>query len=207
MELFIIEGTDVGRFPKLMDQAFQLRHQVFVEEKGWESLRQRDGREIDEFDHAHAQHVLLVKDGRVAVYSRILPTIYPHLLANVYPYLAPRGIPRGPQIWEWTRLCIAAPVRGDGRWSFGSGEMLRAVFEHCLENDVDTLTWQGHPDWLLRFDRLGIRARPLGLPTRVENEIAVSAAMDITPQALDVLIGRNIPAAQRHPVRVPELLH
>ncbi|WP_216073783.1 hypothetical protein, partial [Acinetobacter baumannii] len=70
----------------------------------------------------------------------------------------------------------------------------------------DTLTWQGHPDWLLRFDRLGIKARPLGLPTRVENEIAVSAAMEITPQALDVLIGRNIPAAHKHAVRVPELL-
>ena len=38
--LMVIPGSDVSRHATLMDRAFRFRHAIFVEEKGWEELRQ-----------------------------------------------------------------------------------------------------------------------------------------------------------------------
>lgn len=197
MELLVIHGSEVERHSRLMDEAFVLRHQIFVDENGWGTLAQPDGRERDEFDHEHARHLILMQRGQIAVYSRLLPTEHPHLLSDVYPHLATRGIPRGPHIWEWTRMCVARPWRGDGRWSFGAGEMVRAIVEYCLDEGIVSTTWEGHPVWLSRFMELGFDVEPLGLPQRYDHGPVLPAIMHMTPQVLDGLIDRGIGAVGR----------
>ena len=70
-----------------MEQAYRLRHQVFVEEMGWHNLAKPDGREIDQFDNKHAVHMLDIEHGEVLGYERLLPTPRPNLLSDVMPKL------------------------------------------------------------------------------------------------------------------------
>ena len=197
MQFLVIDGKDTGRHSQLLDAAFVLRHQVFVEENGWDTLAKQDGRERDQFDNEHALHLLMMEGSEIAVYSRLLPTEHPHLLSDVYPHLATRGVPRGPDIYEWTRMCVSRPWRGDGRWSFGAGEMVRAVVEFCLDSGITATTWEGHPVWLSRFTELGFDVRPLGLPQRYDHGPVLPAIMDMTSTVLDGLIDRGIPQVDR----------
>ncbi|HTV33131.1 MAG TPA: autoinducer synthase, partial [Methylocella sp.] len=41
-----------------MDQAYCLRHDIFVGEMGWTDLAKPDGREIDQFDDKHTVNLL-----------------------------------------------------------------------------------------------------------------------------------------------------
>jgi acyl-homoserine lactone synthase len=201
MRLLVIDGRDIARHASLMDEAFRLRHRVFVEELGWERLRKTDGREIDQFDVETARHFLILdEEDSLRVYTRLLPTEFPHLLSDAYPHLAPRGIPRGPQIWEWTRLAIDPKYRGDGSWSRGSGEMARAVVEHCLANGIEQMTWEGHPVWVTRFLEMGFWPTPLGPITDIDGGPVVAGVMDVTPDILDGFTGRGIASTPMHAV-------
>src|ERR1700720_440952 len=97
-----------------MEQAYRLRHQVFVKEMGWTDLAKPDGREIDQFDNKHAVHMLDIEHGEVLGYQRLLPTTRPHLLSDVIPELCVGKPPGGAYIWEMSHHCIA-PRRQAGR--------------------------------------------------------------------------------------------
>src|SRR3954453_1751058 len=47
--IHIVTPENQHQFRDAMEQAYRLRHRVFVEEMGWEELRQADGREIEEW--------------------------------------------------------------------------------------------------------------------------------------------------------------
>lgn len=194
MSLIVIKGTEVAKHASLMDEAFVLRHRSFVEELKWERLRKPDGREIDEYDNENAYHLIMTRGGRIAVYTRLLPTIHPHLLSDVYPQLAPRGVPRGPRIWEWTRMTVAPPFRGDGRWTFLAGDMVKAVVEFALRHGVEAFTWEGHPVWLTRFLQLGFSPQPLGLPDLIDGEPVLAAIMEVRHEHLHGFEGLGIGA-------------
>ena len=63
--LKVIAGSDVSRNAELMDRVFSFRHAVFVDEKGWEDLRQPDGLERDRFDDVHAIHQVCLRDDEI----------------------------------------------------------------------------------------------------------------------------------------------
>jgi len=54
-----------------MDQAYRLRHKVFVEEMGWKNMAKPDGREMDQFDTKHAVNMLYIEGGNVLGYQGI----------------------------------------------------------------------------------------------------------------------------------------
>jgi acyl-homoserine lactone synthase len=98
----VISGVLLGDNP-LLEQAFRLRHSIFVDERGWEVLRRPDGREIDQFDDEDAVHELALHDGAVVGYHRMRPTTRPHLLGDVHLHLCGVGMdtllrsPRSPR--------------------------------------------------------------------------------------------------------------
>jgi acyl-homoserine lactone synthase len=105
--LKVIPGSDVSRHTALMDRAFRFRPAVFVEEKGWEDLRQPDGRERDRFHDPHAIHQVCIRGDKIVGYQRLPSTTRPHLLNHVLTDLCRRRPPRGPRVFEWTRFCVA----------------------------------------------------------------------------------------------------
>lgn len=179
--LHIVTSENVETYSVEMDEAFRLRHKVFVDEKGWSALWRKDGREIDRFDDAHAVHMLITEGGHVVGYQRMLPSTRPHLLSDVHPQLCEGEQPVGPNIWEWTRYCVEAGRREHGRiLSPVANALLLGIVEWGLERNIDTIIIEMNPIWLLRLVLLHFRVVPLGRPVFIEGEetLAVTASFD-----------------------------
>lgn len=179
--LHIVTTENIDLYRAEMDQAFRLRHRVFVEEKGWTELTREDGRETDRFDDEHVVHMLFIADGRVIGYQRMLPSIRPHLLTEVLSDLCEGTQPVGPNIWEWTRYCVEAGHRERGRMlSPVANALLSGIVEWGLDQGVDTIIIEMNPLWLLRLVQLHFKVTPLGLPRIIggEETVAVTASFD-----------------------------
>jgi acyl-homoserine lactone synthase len=183
--LHIVTNDNLDVYREELDQAFRLRHRVFVEEKGWADLRSDDGRETDPFDNEHAVHMVFVEDGRVLGYQRMLPTTQPHLLSHITPELCEGERPVGPHIWEWTRYCVEAGHRERGRiLSPVANMLLSGIVEWGLATNVSTIIIEMNPLWLLRLVQLHFRVTPLGIPMTVNGEEAVAVAASFDPRTL-----------------------
>lgn len=186
--LMVIPGSDISRHAALMDRAFRFRHAVFVEEKGWEDLRQPDGLERDRFDDSHATHHICLRGDEIAGYQRLLPTTRPHLLTDVLSDLCRRRPPRGPRVFEWTRFCVAhghREMRPRGESPFL--ELAQGVVEWGMANKVDTVTVA--IDWRLMVIAMQLRffVRPLGFPKRIGRDEVVALRMSFNRETLAAL--------------------
>lgn len=179
--LLIVTAQNAEEYQAELDQAFRLRHTVFVEEKGWTDLRREDGREIDRFDDEHAVHMLFLTENHVVGYQRMLPSTRPHLLSEVLLDLCEGERPVGANIWEWTRYCVEPQFRERGRMlSPVANALLSGIVEWGLGSGVDTIIIEMNPLWLLRLVQLHFRVTPLGLPRLIggEETVAVTARFD-----------------------------
>lgn len=183
--LKVIAGSDVSLNAALMDRVFSFRHAVFVDEKGWEELRQPDGRERDRFDDVHAIHQVCLRGDEIVGYQRLLPTTRPHLLTDVLGDLCRKKPPRGPRVFEWTRFCVAPRrreprPRADGPFL----ELAQGVVEWGMANRVDTVTVA--IDWRLMVIAMQLRffVRPLGFPKRIGRDEVVALRMSFNRETL-----------------------
>ena len=186
--LMVIPGSDVGRYETLMDRAFRFRHSIFVEEKGWEELRQPGGRERDRFDDRHAIHHICLRDEEIVGYQRLLPTTRPHLLSDVLTDLCRHTPPRGEHVFEWTRFSVARSYRehrprGDGPFL----ELAQGVVEWGIEHQVDTVTVA--IDWRLMLIAMQLRffVRSLGFPQRIGRDEVVALRMSFNRETLETI--------------------
>ncbi|WP_298379544.1 acyl-homoserine-lactone synthase [uncultured Bradyrhizobium sp.] len=186
--LMVVSGPDVSRHAALMDRAYRFRHAIFVDEKGWDDLRQPDGLERDRFDDAHAIHQICLRGDDIVGYQRLLPTTRPHLLSDVLGDLCRRRPPRGPRVFEWTRFCVAPGQRemrprGDSPFL----ELAQGVVEWGMVNRVDTVTVA--IDWRLMVIAMQLRffVRPLGFPKRIGRDEVVALRMSFNRETLAAL--------------------
>ncbi len=181
----VIGAENAHLYREALDDAYRLRHRVFVEERRWMALEKPDGREIDQFDTPSAVHFAVLRNDRVAGYCRLLPTIRPHLLDSVYPWLCERGDPPvGAHVFEWTRYCVAREWRYGSALSDVGSELIVGVFEYCLDNGITSLSLQGDPMWMTRFHELGCEVRPLGLPQTIDNETVMAFTLRLSNRSL-----------------------
>jgi acyl-homoserine lactone synthase len=179
--IHIVTAENRERYADAMEQAFRLRHRVFVDEMKWTDLRKEDGREVDQFDDEHALHMLYLRDGEVLGYQRMLPTTRPHLLSEVMPQLCEDERPAGSHVWEWTRYCVQPAHRERGRaLSPVANALLSGIVEWGLASGVSTILIEMNPLWLLRLVQLHFRTTPLGLPQTIAGQetVAVTAVFD-----------------------------
>jgi acyl-homoserine lactone synthase len=203
MGIHIVAADNISAYADAMEQAYRLRHTVFVEEMGWSNLRRPDGREIDQFDDGRALHMLYLDDDRLVGYQRMLPSMRPHLLSSVLPHLCDGDFPVGPHIWEWTRYCVTKEHRDRGRLLSPVGNLLlSAIVEWGLENGVSKIIIEMNPIWLLRLVQLHFRVTPLGIPQEdgKDSIVAVTAAFDARTLArLRQVRGDDRPAIVEQP--------
>jgi acyl-homoserine lactone synthase len=184
--IHIVTAANADRYSAEMRQAFELRHRVFVEEKGWTALKRPDGREIDRFDDEHAVHMLYIEARRVLGYQRLLPTTRPYLLTEILTQLCDGRPPSGPTIWEWTRYCVEPARRERGRvLSPIAHALLTGIVEWGLEAGVNAIVIEMNPLWLLRLVQLHFKVTPLGLPQLIEGEDTVAVIAHFDSRTLD----------------------
>jgi acyl-homoserine lactone synthase len=169
-----------------MEQAYCLRHQVFVEEMGWTELAKPDGREIDQFDNKHTAHMLYIEQGQVLGYQRLLPTTRPHLLSEIMPELCEAERPVGAHIWEISRHCVAPSHRTGGRYAsriaiaLGSG-----LLEWAFECGVSVFITEIEPAGLLPLVQLHFQPLPLGLPSKVNGREVLAVTLTFDGRTLE----------------------
>ena len=194
-----------------MEQAYRLRHQVFVEELGWIDLVKPDGREIDQFDDKHAVHMLYIERGIVLGYQRMLPSTRPHLLSEIMPELCEGERPVGSHIWELTRYCVGRGHREKaGRLaSPPANALLSGMVEWGLQIGVSTVIAEIEPATMLRLVQLHFRPLPLGLPMRIAGRDTIAVTLTFDWRTLERL--REVRGNRRRVLaesfETPALLH
>ena len=186
-------------YDDVLEQHFRLRHEIFVEERKWETLRRPDGREIDSYDNEDTIYLLALDGRRVVGGHRLYPTTKPSMMGEVFPHLASvRGYPVDPLIWEWSRYFIVRDRR-DGILNL---QLMAAVQEFCLDQGIAQVSAIMETWWLPRFHEAGFVVTPLGLPALVENAWTMAATIDVRQETLDALherIGKTAVVRQEVP--------
>lgn len=186
--LYVLSGKDTKHFPRLMDQVYKLRYDVFVKEMGWHDLERGDQREIDQFDYPEAIHHICVRDNKVAGYQRMLPSTMPNLLSDIFPNLCVGQRPIGPDVYELTRYCVAPAFR-EGRRGLSSvgSELMAGCVEWGLENGVDKVVIEFETIWVLRLLQLKFLTRPLGYETQIGRQNIVATELTFDGRTLDAI--------------------
>jgi acyl-homoserine lactone synthase len=182
--IHIVTAENRHLYQDEMIEQHRLRHEVYVEERKWVGLNSHDGLEFDPFDTSDTIYFLAIENGRVVGGSRMNPTVGPHLLTEICPQLAEiKGIPRGPDVFEWTRIYAAKDRRDSGRFGSGIvGEIFCASLEYAYEEAISALSLQFEAWWLPRLQQHGWNIKPLGLPCLINNEWWLAALLPITAE-------------------------
>jgi acyl-homoserine lactone synthase len=180
--IHVISFANRSMYEGVIERHYQLRHKIFVEERGWKTLARPDRREVDSYDNVDTVYMLAMEGERIIGGHRLYPTVKPTMVEEVFPELASvRGIPSDPTIWEWSRFFVV-PERRDGRLNL---ELMAAVQELCLDEGIEHVSAVMETWWLPRFQQAGFKVHPLGLPAIVENEWTMAALIEISTQTLD----------------------
>jgi acyl-homoserine lactone synthase len=183
--IHVITKDNKTLYEDKLQQYFRLRHEVFVGERGWKDLKRPDGREIDAYDNGHTIYLLAIDQDRVVGGQRLYPTLLPHMISDVFASMTGRNLPRAPHIFEWTRYFVIKERR-TGRTDC---RLLAAIQEFCLEEGITEVTAVVEMWWLPRWQQVGFKVRPIGLPTMVEGQPCIAAAIQISQESLDHVRG------------------
>jgi acyl-homoserine lactone synthase len=186
--LYALSTSELMDRPDLWQAVHSLRHSIFVEEMGWDDLRRADGLEVDQFDHEEAVHHLVVRNGELAGYQRMLPTTRPHLLTEVLTDLYEGTPPSGPNVFELTRYAVARPFR-EGRWGVSSvgSELIAGFIEWGMGCGVDRVIIEFEPMWVLRALQLRFLAQPLGYQRTYGSQQVVATLLTFDDTTLRVV--------------------
>lgn len=179
MHVQVITPADAHLHADLLEQTFRLRHEVFVEERGWPASALADGREVDEFDDADAIYLVAVDGDAVVGSERLHGTLGPHLMSEVFAPLLQRPAPVGRDVLEVTRHAVAR----DRRCGCVENLLMTGVAEFCLAEGIGMLTAVVETWWLPRLQQAGFATRPLGLPTTLDGEDVLAVVIGIDPAA------------------------
>jgi acyl-homoserine lactone synthase len=181
-----IHAGNRHRYTDAVEQHYRIRHDIYVGERKWMDLERPDGREVDQFDTDEAVYLLAIEPGKGVVGgSRLVPTLGPHLMSDVFPEIANvRGVPRAPDIYEWTRIFVVPAKRESGRLCKTAGIVYCGILEFCLMQRLSQISVVCEAYWIPRLLALGWNPQPLGVPIVKDGMTIVGIACDMTEHAL-----------------------
>jgi acyl-homoserine lactone synthase len=163
----------------------RIRHDVYVGERKWMQLAKPDGLERDQFDTDDAIYLLAIDQGQVVGGSRLVPTLKPHLLSDVFPHLVYGDVPRGPGIFEWTRVHVIKSRREGRNRGKTAGMVFCGIAEYCLQAEIIALSALVEMWWLPHFHEMGWTVKPLGLPELIEGEWSIAVLLPVDERVLE----------------------
>ena len=186
--IHVISAANHHLYEDVLEEHFRIRHDIFVEERQWETLRKPDKREVDSFDNEDTIYLLALEGRRVVGGHRLYPTTKPSMMSEIFPHLAEvRGYPSDPLVWEWSRYFIVRNRR-DGNLNL---RLMAAVQEFCLAEGIAKISAIMETWWLPRFQEAGFVVTPLGLPALVENAWTMAALIDVSRETLRAINERT----------------
>jgi acyl-homoserine lactone synthase len=210
LRLHIVTRENRHLYEQEMIEQHRLRHACYIVERKWDGLQDRGGLEYDQFDDDDTIYLLAIEDGRLVGGGRMYPTTKPHLMSHIWPELAAvKGIPAGPDIFEWTRLYVTRDRRGDGRYGTAVvGQLFAGGLEFALEEGMSELSLQFEAFWFPRLQQHGWKINPLGLPTKIKDDWWIGASIPISPavvRSTRAFYGISGPILMRRGISQPAL--
>lgn len=204
--MYALTTSELMERPDLWRAVHRLRYEIFVEEMGWDALRRPDHLEIDQFDHDEAIHHLVIRNGELAGYQRMLPTTRPHLLTEVLQDLYVGTPPAGRDVWELTRYAVARGYR-DGRRGVSTvgSELIAGFVEWGLSRGVDKVIIEFEPMWVLRALQLHFLATPLGYQRTYGRQEVVATLLTFNEATLEMVRARRAHFAPVMGTGTPEI--
>lgn len=160
----VLSGSQRAQHPEYFDKLFRLRHQVFVQGRGW-SLPCLQGKEMDQYDVDEAVYFFDMNDDGVIEGSiRLTPTDRYSLLADYFPHLVENGVsPRSKDIYEGTRYIVLPTDKTRAGNRAAKARLLIGVFEWCLSKKLAYLQTVADSGALSSYVEISLRTTPLGL--------------------------------------------
>ncbi len=190
--LYALTTRELLQRPALWTAVHRLRHEVFVEELGWKDLARPDRLEIDQFDHEEAIHQVVMRNGELVGYQRLLPTTRPYQLPEIFPDLCIGDFPSGPDVYELTRYAVASSCR-DGRRGVPTvgSELMAGFIEWGLANGVNKMIVEAEPMWVPRTLQLQFLATPLGYLRTYGNQQIIAILLQFNEATIQAVRQRR----------------
>jgi len=183
--IHLVTSENKHLYRRQLREQYRVRHDIYVDERGWEALRSKDRLERDQFDNHDAVYLLAIENDRIVGGSRFSPSTQPHLLSEVFPHLTEeRGLPRAPDIVEWTRLFAVKGHRASWRGNGTIGQLLCGGLEWCVSENIRAFTFLFELWHLPKIQETGWTVTPLGLPAMIEKEWWLAAEVRVDEQVL-----------------------
>ncbi|HYJ53203.1 MAG TPA: acyl-homoserine-lactone synthase [Allosphingosinicella sp.] len=186
-------------------EMFEDRKRVFVDLLKWDVPVLEGRYELDQFDGERAVYLIAADAERGhAASARLLPTSEPHILDTLFPELCAAPPPRGGNVYEITRFCLAdrqgAAARLEAR-----NRLVSALVRHALDNGIRTYVGVAEMRWLQQILAFGWRCRPLGLPRPIGGRLLGALAIEIDEETPALLEASGIYSAEPlHPLEILE---
>jgi N-acyl-L-homoserine lactone synthetase len=183
----VVTANNRRKYQDLIDAMHADRKRIFVDTLKWE-IPVVDGKyEIDQFDNDDAVYLIALDPSREVHLGsvRLLPSSKPHLLGDVFPMLCDKGVPKGDDIWEITRLCTAPQLRGREAW-LARSYLAVGMVEFALLYGITKYTCVAATSWLSSIMAVGWECEPLGLPQEINGESVGALTISITPATLQL---------------------
>jgi acyl-homoserine lactone synthase len=186
LDVHVVTSTNRHLYERELDEHHQIRHRIYIEELRWRGLTPRsDKREYDQFDIAETVYLLGLEQGHVVGGLRLVPTTGPHLIGDVFSrFASERGVPRRPDIAEWTRIFVVPERRDEHSRSKIGSTVIASMIDYAIAEGLSGISVVMNTFWLPKFLKYGWRVRPLGLPDVHDDEWLIAVLIDVTPEAL-----------------------
>jgi len=194
--LHVITHDNRKLYEDVLEEYFRLRHDIYVDERGWTELAKPDKREIDQFDTPDTIYLIAIEGRRVLGSHRMVPTHKPTLMSDLFPQLAMRGLIRRPDAFELSRVFVVRARRGEQAEPRIESIVMAGTMEFALAYGISQYTIVMETWWLPRFHDLGWRIRPLGLPTMINGMSCIGVTADVNSEVWrETRVRRSVPGS------------
>ncbi len=194
MRIEVIAAARRHEHEDLLKRAFTLRHDVFVETRGWDFLRRDDRLDIDRYDAGSTVHVLAIDKARVLGHVRIIPGGY-LAVARADPARI-REAAGDAQIDGLSRFCVAPSLHAPLRES-AIVRLFSAALSHLIERGTGALLFDTDPSIIFILRVLGFSIERVGESTLIAGRTMQPIVMRLDSSALSAL-PMKIAAWTRH---------
>lgn len=183
--VYVVSCENKHLYESELDQMFRSRHEVFVEDRGW-NLKSFNRREIDEFDNDDSIYLLDSESGLVNSSVRLVSTEFPTIINEIFPELCTEGAPRNNQIWESSRGHIGRHCKDPMAWI----RVMLAELEFSLLWGIEEVVFVIDTFLLPKWVAAGWNLQPLGPPTDIDDESYIACSIKISTAALRMMRDR-----------------
>ncbi|MEX0298166.1 MAG: acyl-homoserine-lactone synthase [Kordiimonas sp.] len=164
--IHIINKLNCHIYADDIESMFRIRHNIFVEQRGWRALKKPDGLERDELDNDDTIYFLkLCSSGRILGGMRLVPTTKPTQLSTIFRHTCTLAEPpNAPKQFEWSRYFIVDTQYRSATGKAVHMELYTGILEYAVKYDIEALS--GFIDMQIyeRSKRMPWNMKRLGVP-------------------------------------------